>query len=132
MAKQAYRTQFNYKVGEGREENIDESMTIPGESKTVKELLEQTVAGNPAFEREPVYFDTDDQEVMNYLRPGLDLTELDELREINEAQHEAILKAQQKRDDEEKKKLADEILAEEVEKKIAEAVAAREKETDDK
>lgn len=73
----------NYKVGPGSyETNIGPSKTIQDESFTIKELLEKFAKGlNMEQIREVSYLDEKTADLLqNAVKPGADLTELDNLR----------------------------------------------------
>lgn len=62
--------------------NNDESMTIPGEARTIKELIERLENGMPLERRAYAYFDVEDLDDINDMfAPSTDLTDLDRNKE---------------------------------------------------
>lgn len=62
--------------------NLEPSQTIPGESLTMKQIIEKYAMGIPLDRRNVEYFDQEDLDYINkFYQPGsLDLTDLDELQ----------------------------------------------------
>lgn len=103
MSKLYYQTPRNYSPRARFEPVEGESQTVPGEAKTVRELMQRALAGIETMPREFVYFDPDDVDfITDVYRPGLDLTDLDHLRELNKQTEAAIQRAQEKKAADEK------------------------------
>lgn len=82
-----YVTKKSYKPGAGREQSGKPSQTIPGESYTMRELVQRHLAGMEAKKPDHPYFDAEDIETINeYYAPGsIDLVDLDNLkRHVNQ------------------------------------------------
>lgn len=77
------RTRHTYKPGGGRQSIEGPSQTIPGETRTIKDIVKRyRSTGELPRSREPQFLDVDDiNQINKYRNPGqLDLTELAELR----------------------------------------------------
>lgn len=110
---QKYRTRSSY-VHKDDEINDMESMTIPGEAVSIKDLLERAIAHNEAFQRPVIYFDDVALEDINkFWSPNLDLTDLDQLSEQNNRMAAAIKRAQEAQDEAEEAEVIEEPPVEE-------------------
>lgn len=95
-----YKTLRSYSQGERSFEPRSEepSQTVPGEARTIKQLLQNALQGLSADERQVNYFDEENLDNINhFFAPGLDLTDLDDLRRKNQAAMAAIEAAERKR-----------------------------------
>lgn len=106
---------LNYKPGVvGRETNELPSETIPGETRTIKEILDmyQEHRQFPEGDENLRYFDVEDVgEINKYFNPGaLDLTDLQQLQEKNNRMNQIIKKAQEKKAKEEAEKAEQEKI----------------------
>lgn len=62
------------------EVNNEPSLTVPGESMTIKEIMARAMAGTEPEQGDAQYFDVDDVSHINeFFRQGLDLTDIDKL-----------------------------------------------------
>lgn len=115
MAQLFYNTKRNYKPGSGRESSKLPSQTVPGQSRTMKEILDRYKRGLEIRESDSIYFDSEDIERVNkFFAPGsLDLTDLDELNRhvsnLNSLVDEANKKRQKAHEAEQLAKKEDEI-----------------------
>lgn len=109
MSKLFYVTKRSYVPGKGRERNEEPSMTIPGESYTIGELMARMKAGGqlPALDRRVEFLDDELDNISAFNRPLIDLTDLDDLRERNEGLTKHIKELEVRR-----KKLLDDQAAE--------------------
>lgn len=89
------------------------SMTVPGETKSIGELLERYQKGGTLPFREPVYLDSEDVDFINqyYAPHALDLTDLDALDRHTERLKESVEQAKANRAAE---RLAEQRKAEEL------------------
>lgn len=75
-----FNSQYNYVPRSGRyEQPRGESLTIPGEAKTIKQLVERLQLGVPLPDKSPGYLDTDLDKIDHYFQMALDLTDMDDL-----------------------------------------------------
>lgn len=130
MAKLPYRTDYSmqmlsdterskgYEVGD-----FDESMTVPGQAKTIKQIMERALGGLMPDGRLVEYFDQEDLDKINkyYANPGsLDLTDLDEMAEHVEALQDVVKKGQkiqeEKLKEEERERIREEVRQTEADK----------------
>lgn len=98
MEKLFYQTQRRYAPGARRYEegSTEPSQTVVGQAKTIKQLLARALQGIPTPDREVNYFDPEDVDnIDEYFAPGLDLTDLDDLRRRNDQAAKAIQKAEE-------------------------------------
>lgn len=124
MSKAKYTTSENYEPSEkGCEKACCEkpSQTIPGEAKTVQEIIKRAQAGTPPVENKYPYMDVEDVSRINkFYRPGtLDLTDIEELQKRSNELEDIVKKAvKNKKEAEEKaKKEAKEKAKKEAEEK---------------
>lgn len=95
VKKEVIWNHMNYVSREHSVNSTGESMTIPGEAISIKELLDRATQGTPLLHREPIYFDQEDMEKIDlFYSPHIDLTDLDELASRNAEMHEMIIRAQ--------------------------------------
>ncbi|AXL14928.1 hypothetical protein [Microviridae sp.] len=101
-----YNTQRSY-TGENcnrAEINTEKSLTIPGESKTVKDMLQRAMSGMPVTHAQDVhYFDEENMDLIHeHFSPHFDLTDLDAIKLRQKELSKVIKEA------EERKKTAEE------------------------
>lgn len=108
--KRRFNSHFNYVPGKTRHETpVGESQTIPGEARTIKQLIERLELGVPFPNKNPQFMDIDLEKIDHYFQQALDLVDYDELNEriqgtrdyIKQAQEEQAryMAAQKKKDD---------------------------------
>lgn len=89
-------SQYNYKRNpEHYETTTPDTLTVPGDSYSVKELLIKYSQGIPVngIERKPIYVSEKDYETLQYaVKVDRDLTDLDEVKKIVD-QHEKQIKS---------------------------------------
>lgn len=112
-----FQTRWNYTGGNNRTEikpNEAPSLTVPGEAKTIKELLARTQAGMPApEERPPLYMDQPNMDLINhYHSKQLDLVDLDDLKDYNKRLTKALIAAETARTEAIKKEAEKKALEE--------------------
>lgn len=90
---------FSPDIAEG-----EEIMTIPGEAKSIKEIMDRALQGVPPTGRDVEYFDQEDLDLINeFHAPGsLDLTDLDRLDEQVKSLKEAVERAKNEKAEAEK------------------------------
>lgn len=112
-----YSTHRHYAPGANRAETIEgESVTVPGEAKTIAQLLSRAMQGLEAQEREAHYFDQADlDKIDRFYAPGLDLTDLDELTRRNDEMAVALEKAKKAKAEKDAKEAFDKAEAKKVE-----------------
>lgn len=92
--KKFYNTQHDYNPRTRFEVVEGESVTIPGESKTIQQMLRRALQGIKEDERPVQWFDAEDlDKIDGFWAPGLDLTDLDALAERNALAKKALDKA---------------------------------------
>lgn len=95
MQKLWYNTQHTYRPRIRFEMVEGESQTVPGEARTIGEMLRRAQQGIREDERPVHYFDEEDLDKIDmFFGPSADLTDLDELRRRNEQMALAIDKAE--------------------------------------
>lgn len=74
--KTFYKTKYAYQVTPGTQSDAP-SLTVKGESMSIKDLLIRFQNGMPLTQKQPIYFDEPDLERINqFFRPDVDLTDL--------------------------------------------------------
>ena len=73
----------------------NKSMTIPGEAYSIQELLQRAQSGQPLMQNTVVqYMDQEDlDKITHFYRQGLDLTDIDELRQATNQQAQLLNEA---------------------------------------
>lgn len=79
-----YKTKHSYVPGTGREICTQESVTVPDQSFTIRELIDRIARGTEEYKppSDEMYFDVDDIDHINeFFSPAVDLTDIDNLNE---------------------------------------------------
>lgn len=91
-----FNSHFNYHPRKGRHEVPEgESETVPGEARTIKELVERLELGVPLPDKKPQFMDADLDQVDHFFQQALDLTDYDELNDKITGVREYIRQAQE-------------------------------------
>lgn len=89
-----YKTKitYDYLVDAGEEVNNEPSQCIPGETRTIKQILDRYQKTGTLPNTNPQWFDVEDIKFINqYYQPGaLDFTDYDALRDHSEKLSELI------------------------------------------
>lgn len=99
------------------ESDFGESLTIPGEAMSIKQIMERAMGGIAPEQRNYQYFDEEDLDKVDrfFSNPGsFDLTDLDEFRERVTNLKEAVDRAVRKKDEETEEPEEAEVIEENV------------------
>lgn len=75
------------------ENTYGESLTVPNETMTIKEIMQRALNGIAPEEKQVLYLDAELDSISRYYSKGLDITEVHELREANKELASKIEKA---------------------------------------
>ena len=80
MAKLPYKNHYNYEIQPGEKNDLP-SLTVPGETMSIAQLMERAMAGSPIVGNNYEYLDSEDVDMIDkFFAPGaLDLTDIAEL-----------------------------------------------------
>ncbi|MFV1885012.1 MAG: hypothetical protein ACMZ7B_11030 [Balneola sp.] len=95
----------NYTPTQG-ETSDQESLTVQGETNSIRDLMARYNSGMPLEQATTHYFDEEDvSKISRFRKPGLDLTDLDALQQQVEEMNQAVKNAQQRQQEEQQRKL---------------------------
>lgn len=94
----------NYEVPTG------ESQTIPGQARTIKELIERLELGVPLPDKGTMYMDTPLEKIDKFMQQALDLTDLDDLTDRIQSTKDYIRHAIAERDAAKKREIQEEAI----------------------
>lgn len=79
MAKTKFQNQYNYVPGQRNEKPVGESLTVPDQSYSIKDILEKYTRGiAPMVSKEPLYEENPDINSPDILDNAIDITEVQE------------------------------------------------------